>query len=656
MVGFLSATAVMTMSSYMLPAKLDAWRGPGHMQPVEVHISRTVMNAEGTGELELRPARSLQKPPPRRVAASNPVAIEHRRALLLCTHGQLMWLDTQTGEVTTLHTGRGVYYGAFPGEAGTVWVVSRPHNWRPVDTVEALLHIDGTTGELLEEKQIPTRFTHDAVRSGDHVYLADTGNGRIVVLAYPSMDVVKHLQPFTARQHVNTLAVLAGVPGGDDLQDKSTHVWAVLHNLGKSLLVQVDMDTGKWQRELTEVGYKTHGCVFWRNKMVMLNSGEGELILVDPSTPDAPPVVLWRDPDQTFMKGLTVLEDVAYFGISQFGTRAIRDSPDKTSDVAAFDLLERKLLWRRTVETKGLLNVVSAPQVSEGSTFLAVDSWGGSASRGAAKKKEVDRSETAYADAQGPLDSGEPLHKLSASAPPLAPPLIPLAEKQEAYQNRREHKDSTGPFKVEITTVDVSAIQAMLTEEVWDPTWQKLHNAALTGRESNLKHFKPGVATAHLFFSDRFGETLYEFPLWEHFEPTVKPVIDAILGMYGLANPHDHIVRLQFARMLPNAHIKPHFDSGPWVMRTHRVHIPIIVNRQYRFQVHRADGWANIETEEGGVFEINNAIMHQVTNEGPNERVHLLLDWSETARPNAFTKLRAGQECRYAGNAAFECA
>ena len=36
------------------------------------------------------------------------------------------------------------------------------------------------------------------------------------------------------------------------------------------------------------------------------------------------------------------------------------------AQVAAVDLVEQKLLWRRRVETKGLLNIVAAPQVSQG--------------------------------------------------------------------------------------------------------------------------------------------------------------------------------------------------------------------------------------------------------------------------------------------------
>ena len=64
------------------------------------------------------------------------------------------------------------------------------------------------------------------------------------------------------------------------------------------------------------------------------------------------------------MKGLTVIEGVAYFGIAEFGDRANRDDSSKSAEVGAFDLRRREFLWRVTVPTNGLLNIVAAPHVA----------------------------------------------------------------------------------------------------------------------------------------------------------------------------------------------------------------------------------------------------------------------------------------------------
>ena len=92
------------------------------------------------------------------------------RRLLLSSHGRLQWLDVDTGAAELVHEGRGVYYGSFPDDQpGRVWVVSRPHNWRepPAGSTEQLLLIDTASGALVREAQLPSQFTHDAIRHGD---------------------------------------------------------------------------------------------------------------------------------------------------------------------------------------------------------------------------------------------------------------------------------------------------------------------------------------------------------------------------------------------------------------------------------------------------------------------------------------------------------
>ena len=75
--------------------------------------------------------------------------------------------------------------------------------------------------------------------------------------------------------------------------------------------------------------------------------------------------VLWRDPQQTFLKGVCVIDGVAYVGVSEFGTRAERARLDKTADIVAVRLSDGKQLFRRTVESRGLLNVVAVLTFSD---------------------------------------------------------------------------------------------------------------------------------------------------------------------------------------------------------------------------------------------------------------------------------------------------
>ena len=182
------------------------------------------------------------------------------------------------------------------------------------------------------------RDRHDATRRlRGGVFVADTGRGRILELEYPSMKT-RYVATLTVREHVNTV-----LPANVDEYGEHA-VWAVLHNLGPSEVALIDVETGaELAPRLRNVGKKSHGLVSYDGKFLMLNSGEGELILVDPATDEYE--VLWREPSRTFMKGLVVVDEVAYIGVSVFGTRAERADPEKTSDVVAFDLRRRDVLW-----------------------------------------------------------------------------------------------------------------------------------------------------------------------------------------------------------------------------------------------------------------------------------------------------------------------
>ena len=57
--------------------------------------------------------------------------------------------------------------------------------------------------------------------------------------------------------------------------------------------------------------------------------------------------------------------------------RQNRDGPTVQCDVVAVDLLTHKQVFRHKVETHGLLNIVSAPDLSEASTYIAQRTpWG----------------------------------------------------------------------------------------------------------------------------------------------------------------------------------------------------------------------------------------------------------------------------------------
>lgn len=121
---------------------------------------------------------------------------------------------------------------------------------------------------------------------------------------------------------------------------------------------------------LEAVGTKAHGLVRWRDSFIMLDSVGGALIALDAQGKPSP---VWRVPETgKFLKGLAVVDDVAFFGLSQAAERSQRTDVTSNSELVAVGLANRTLLWRRTLPTHGLLNLVSAPQLGKASTYKAM--------------------------------------------------------------------------------------------------------------------------------------------------------------------------------------------------------------------------------------------------------------------------------------------
>jgi hypothetical protein len=77
-----------------------------------------------------------------------------------------------------------------------------------------------------------------------------------------------------------------------------------------------------------------------------------------------------------------------------------------------------------------------------------------------------------------------------------------------------------------------------------------------------------------------------------------------------------------FIKLASGKEIDPHTDTGEYLYKVCRNHIPIITNERVGFIV--AEETVNMK--EGECWEINNNKTHSVFNFGKEDRIHLLID------------------------------
>lgn len=121
-------------------------------------------------------------------------------------------------------------------------------------------------------------------------------------------------------------------------------------------------------------------------------------------------------------------------------------------------------------------------------------------------------------------------------------------------------------------------------------------------------------------------------PLFNSLEPLLRPLMSHIPDVYSRTmrqrrvveeNGSGYFVRVILTRLPPGAEIKPHIDEGDSLKRCHRIHVPVISNKESLFMV----GKLKFHMPEGDMWEINNRRIHSVYNGGAEPRVHLIMDY-----------------------------
>jgi hypothetical protein len=82
------------------------------------------------------------------------------------------------------------------------------------------------------------------------------------------------------------------------------------------------------------------------------------------------------------------------------------------------------------------------------------------------------------------------------------------------------------------------------------------------------------------------------------------------------------VIRSEFIKLKANCHIRKHVDGGALLHYSRRIHVPVITNPLTTFTV--MDN--TIHMKEGGWYEINNQMIHSVSNPTDFDRTHIIID------------------------------
>jgi len=107
---------------------------------------------------------------------------------------------------------------------------------------------------------------------------------------------------------------------------------------------------------------------------------------------------------------------------------------------------------------------------------------------------------------------------------------------------------------------------------------------------------------------------------YEIFKNEFKLLKNKLTKIYGKG----FIIRAILVMLKSNSKIDRHIDSGESLSICHRVHIPIITNKNVLFEIDNEIK----NLKEGEMWEINNSEkIHSVVNNSDTDRIHLIVDW-----------------------------
>ncbi|KAH9255719.1 hypothetical protein BASA81_006113 [Batrachochytrium salamandrivorans] len=516
------------------------------------------------------------------------------RQLLIASHGRLFVYDVDSQQdepllvspSTTLDIAKGsVFYSVFPSPNPHKTVYCALRGDLDHGDKDYLVEIDYVNRRVVpgSRVQLPsTSFTHEVVKLGDRVYCADTGSGALNVLSFPQFALTGRVQRHTSADHLNTLAPLA----------HNESVWGTFFNQhGPSFAALIHPPTGQVLRTVDKIGFHAHSWVEWTPELRVYLSSKEAMLCVYNLTANKRQVIYTSKLQKTkpmFLKGLTVIDNVAYFGESEMQNRKGRETVPCT--LVAVDLKTKRVVFARpNVGSVGLINTISLLGV-EDATYRAQPGFENSLLL--PPHQPCDGYLSALATHRFSKETGYAFGRF--------PKAVEIA--QLPYQ-----ADSVQGLVQDVAAL-VSKFGWTLRPDVNNYFILLVTQHGVDTDQSNVGPFKPVAGRL-----------------------SIAPHIRQLFTQLGCV-----IGRTRLMMIRPGEEVKIHFDrtdhinrytgqadvqSGYWGRRF-RIHIPIQTHPNVTFTV----GSSQLHMRPGEVFIFDNSKMHKVTNLSNETRVHLVID------------------------------
>ena len=158
--------------------------------------------------------------------------------------------------------------------------------------------------------------------------------------------------------------------------------------------------------------------------------------------------------------------------------------------------------------------------------------------------------------------------------------------------------------------------------------WGELKNSILSLSSSDWEEFDyrqknivghKDTMTIPLLFDHKKGYRKIEHPKYVLFQKHLNQISEYLLSM----NEPSEIKRANIVLLKAESSIGTHTDRGEFLQLTRRIHLPITTNDQCYFLVEDKKQ----HFRESEFWELDNTgKYHSVHNEGPSDRIHLIID------------------------------